>query len=87
MPAARGKLVGRVLSLRPPGSVRRPRGQPVDNLEIWRSARLLIEQRGEDAVLFAAQRADELLDGGDHLGCSVWIAIGRAIKDLQRENT
>jgi len=52
----------------------------VDNLEIWRSARLLIEQRGEDAVLFAAQRADELLDSGDHLGCSVWIAIGRAIK-------
>jgi len=59
----------------------------VDDLEIRRSARLLIEQRGEDAVLFAAQRAGELLDSGDHLGCSTWIAIGRAIRELQHEPT
>ena len=59
----------------------------MDNLEILRSAQLLIEQRGEDAVVFAAQRADELLDNGDHSGCSIWIAIGRTIRDLQREKT
>jgi hypothetical protein len=33
--------------------------------DIFRAAKLLIDQHGEDAALRAAQRADELLEEGD----------------------
>jgi hypothetical protein len=35
------------------------------DLDIWRAANLLIKRHGEDAVIVAAQRADELLAKGD----------------------
>jgi hypothetical protein len=37
----------------------------IDDPEIFRAAKLLIDQHGEDAALRAAQRADELLEEGD----------------------
>ena len=37
---------------------------PAD-LDIFRSAKLLIDQCGQDALLEAALKADELLDAGD----------------------
>ena len=38
---------------------------PTNNLDIYRSAKLLIDQHGEHAVIEAAMRADELLAPGD----------------------
>jgi hypothetical protein len=52
--------------------------------EIFQAAKLLIDQHGEDAAMRAAQRADELLDGGDMDGAVVWRRILEAIEELQR---
>lgn len=39
-----------------------------DDLDIWRSANLLIHQHGKNAAQVAAERADDLLTNGD-LAC------------------
>ena len=57
----------------------------VDEIDIYRSAALLIEKHGEDAVIEAAIRADAMLDKGDLDGLQVWKAVLRAIEELQRE--
>ena len=44
----------------------------------------MIDQHGEDATLRAAQRADELLEGGDIDGAAVSRRILAAIEELQR---
>ncbi len=55
---------------------------PTD-LDILRSAKVLIEYHGEDAKLVAAQRADVMLAKGDADGHGVWPRIVRAIDTLQ----
>ncbi len=54
------------------------------DLDIYRSAHLLIMQRGEGAARHAAMRADALLEAGDMEGRRVWLSIREAIKELQR---
>ncbi len=53
-------------------------------LDIYRCAKLLIDQHGEDAATHAAKRADALLEDGDMEGSRVWLNIVDAIKELQR---
>jgi len=55
----------------------------VSDLDIYRAANLLILQHGENAEIFAAQRADEMLDRGERDGQLVWLRIRRAIAELQ----
>ena len=50
--------------------------------DIWRAAKLLVDQNGDDAPIRAAQRPDELLAAGDMEGRSVWLLILEAIKQL-----
>jgi len=57
----------------------------MDEIDIWRTAALLIRQHGEDASFVAGKRADELLAQNDFLGCTVWMRIVHAIGDLARE--
>jgi hypothetical protein len=57
----------------------------MESVDVWRTAHLLITLHGEHAGFFAAQRADELLAAGDRLGCSVFMQVHRAIKDLSRQ--
>ena len=57
---------------------------PTD-LDIYRSAKLLIDRHGEHAIIEAAMRADELLDMGGLDGQRVWMAIRAAVRELQRE--
>jgi hypothetical protein len=45
---------------------------------------LVIDQHGEEAAIFAAGRADELLMDGDTDGSAVWRRILAAIEELQR---
>ena len=52
--------------------------------DIFRAAKLLVDQHGEDAPLRAAERADELLDGGDTEGAAIWRRILAAIEELRR---
>ena len=56
----------------------------IDDPDIFRAAKLLIDQHGDDAAIRAAQRADELLDEGDVDGVVVWRRILEAIDELQR---
>ena len=37
----------------------------ISDLDIYRSALLLVKQHGEDAPIHAAMRADKILDKGD----------------------
>ncbi len=52
------------------------------DLDIYRSAHLLIKRHGDDAPIEAAMRADELMEAGDMEGVAVWKMILNAIKEL-----
>ncbi len=53
------------------------------DLDIYRSAQVLVKQHGADAPIHAAMRADELLEKGDLGGHAVWRRILRAVRELQ----
>jgi hypothetical protein len=55
----------------------------IPDLDIHRSAWLMIRRYGDDAEAQAAMRGDELLDKGDLDGMLVWMAIISAIRRLQ----
>ena len=52
------------------------------DLDIYRSANLLVKQHGDDAPIEAAMRADAMLEAGDLDGYAVWKRILRAIDEL-----
>ncbi len=56
----------------------------IPDLDIYRSAQVLVKQHGPDAPIHAAMRADAMLDKGDLDGCAVWKGILRAVGELQR---
>ncbi len=45
---------------------------------------VLIRQRGEDAPIEAAMRADAMLESGDLDGYAVWRRIVKAVEEIQR---
>jgi len=53
-----------------------------DEIDIYRSANLLIDQLGEGALIFATQQVDACWERGDLDGKAVWIQVIRAIKEL-----
>ncbi len=53
----------------------------VDDLDIYRSAKELIEQHGKDAPIHAAMRADELMETGDMDGRAVWLRIVKVVEE------
>ena len=57
----------------------------IPDLDIYRSAQVLVKQHGPDAPIHAAMRADAMLDKGDLDGYAVWRRILRAVEELQRE--
>ena len=57
----------------------------VSDLDIYRSAKLLIDQHGDEAPIHAAMRADAFLDQGNLNGQRLWLRIVRAIEELQRD--
>jgi len=57
----------------------------IDDLDVFRAAKLLIDQHGDDDAIRATQRVDQLADEGDLDGVAVWRRIIEAIDELQRE--
>ena len=55
----------------------------IPDLDIWRSANVLVKQQGEDAPIHAAMRADAMLDISDLDGYAEWKRILRAVEELQ----
>ena len=51
-------------------------------IDIFRSAKLLIDQHGEDAPIHAAMQADKRMEAGDLDGCAVWKRVIQAIREL-----
>ena len=52
------------------------------DLDIYRSAAVLVKQHGSDAPIQAAMWADAMLEKGDLDGCAVWKRILRAIEEM-----
>lgn len=55
------------------------------DLDIYRTAMLLIQQHGANAALHASARHDELLGAGDIDGSAVWKRVLAAIDTLRAE--
>ena len=55
----------------------------IPDLDIWRSANVLVKHHGRDASIHAAMRADAMLEAGDLDGYAVWKRILRAVEALQ----
>jgi len=54
----------------------------MDERDIWRSAKLLIDLYGADAAVHAAMRAVQLIEAGDVQGVHVWKRVLKAIEEL-----
>ena len=55
----------------------------MEDIDIYRSAKLYIDQYGVEASVHAAMKADAMLERGDLEGFNVWMRIGRAIENMQ----
>ena len=56
----------------------------IPDLDIYRSANVLMKHHGEDAPVEAAMRADAMLEKGDLDGYAAWRRILKAVGELQR---
>ena len=55
------------------------------DLDIFRTANVLIREHGEDAAIEAAQRADAMLEKGSLDGQRVCKRVLAAVKEIQRK--
>jgi len=62
---------------------RAPAHRTVSDLDIYRTANLMIRRHGSRAQIEAAARFDKLLKKGDLDGSRVWIRVIHAIEDLR----
>ena len=56
----------------------------IPDIDIYRSAKILVDQHGDDAPIRAAQFADAMLDRGDMDGRAVWLRIMAAVEVLSK---
>lgn len=57
----------------------------MDEIDIWRTAKILIDSHGTDAPIHAAMRADHALEDGNLDAVAVWKRVMRAVEELQRQ--
>ena len=55
----------------------------ISDLDIYRSAQMLVKRHGEGAPIQAAMRADAMLEKGDLEGYAVWRRIMGTVEELQ----
>jgi hypothetical protein len=56
----------------------------IDDPDIFRAAKLMIDQHGEEASSRAAWRVNDLWEAGDSYGAAIWRQIVTAIQELRR---
>ncbi len=56
----------------------------ISDLDIYRTAKLLVDNHGAEAPIHAAMNADAMLDKGDMDGKAVWLRVVKAINELLR---
>ncbi len=54
----------------------------IADLDIYRSAQVLVKRHGEDASIEAAMRADAMLKKGDLDGYAVWKRVAKVAAEL-----
>ena len=57
---------------------------PVDEIDVWRSAHLIIKLHGDGAVAEAMRRSKRLAEAGATEGAAVWKRIASAIEEMQK---
>ena len=57
------------------------------DIDIYRSAKLYVDQHGDQAALQAAMQADALLEAGDMEGSATWRKIIAAIEAMRSTET
>jgi triphosphoribosyl-dephospho-CoA synthetase len=57
----------------------------ISDRDVWQAAVLLVKRYGDDAMLEASERADQLLDDADMAGAETWHRILNAIERLQAQ--
>ena len=55
----------------------------IDDIDIYRSAKLLVDRYGDGAAVEAKNRADALAAQGDAAGKVAWLRILEAVEELQ----
>jgi len=58
----------------------------MEEIDIWRTAKILIDAHGDNVWLEAAQRADHSVEDGNAQAESVWKRVLKAVEELQRIN-
>ena len=58
----------------------------MDDIDIYRSAAVLIKEQGDKASIHAGMKFDDMLERGDLDGAAVWLRIIKAIHDMQRNS-
>lgn len=56
----------------------------MEEIDVWRTAHVLMRLHGDQAAFVAAWRADELFAKDDFVGSAVFHRIVRAIQELER---
>lgn len=59
----------------------------MEEIDIWRTAKILIDAHGENAWLEAAQRADHAIEDGNPASVNVWMRVMRAIGELRQKRS
>ncbi len=54
----------------------------ITDLDIYRTAKLLVDKHGDEAPIHAAMKVDAMLDKGDMDGRAVWLRVVRAVEEL-----
>ncbi len=54
----------------------------ISDLDVYRSAQLIVERHGDGAPIEAAMKVDAMLEKGDIDGQAAWLRILRAVKEL-----
>ena len=55
----------------------------ISDRDVWQAAVLLVKRYGDDAMLEAAERADQMLEEGDMAAAETWHRILNAIERLR----
>ncbi len=54
----------------------------IPDLDIYRSANVLVKRHGEEAPIQAAMRADAMLEAGDMEGCAALKRVLKAVEEM-----
>jgi hypothetical protein len=57
----------------------------IEEIDIWRTAKILIDAHGEEAAAHAALRSDHAIDDGLPEVAALWKRVWLAIEELQRQ--